>query len=225
MKKVTDSNYSDWGAEAIIVHKKWFGFDVVDKIRIPKSYRIEQLDIKLRQKRTIMEAKLLIAARQQAKVSTPFIFNIDVINTTLTMEFIEGHKVEEILQTMKMKETDQLSILKRIGKEVGRLHNSEIIHGDLTTSNIILNDNKLYFIDFGLGKFSNAVEDKAVDVLLIKKCLQSSHAKYSSSLFLAFQEGYKENMSQWDTVLKRAKKVEARGRHLKEDKLKDYYLI
>ena len=108
---------------------------------------------------------------------------------------------------------------------MGKLHSGEIIHGDLTTSNILLKDNKITFIDFGLGKFSSAVEDHAVDILLIKKCFTSTHTNRDKQFFKAFQDGYKLSKDNANSVFKRAVKVEARGRHLKEDQVKGDYLI
>ena len=61
----------------------------------------------------------------------------------------------------------------KIGRIIGNLHLNEIIHGDLTTSNILIvkedNDLKIYFIDFGLSIVSNHLEDKAVDLYVLER--------------------------------------------------------
>ena len=212
-----------WGAEAILEEGKWFDLDVIRKIRIAKTYRIAQLDNELRNSRTIIESRLLIAAKKMG-VSTPYIYEVDLENATIVMENIEGNIIKDVLYS-DVSNKNKYEIVKEIGRLVGKLHSGEIIHGDLTTSNIILRDDKITFIDFGLGKFSSAVEDHAVDILLIKKCFTSTHTNKEKEFFKAFQEGYKLTKSNANSILKRAIKVEARGRHLKENQVKGDYLI
>ena len=219
----TTNHEKKWGAEAILEEGKWFDLDVIRKIRIAKEYRIAQLDNELRNSRTITESRLLIAAKKIG-VPTPYIYEIDLKEATIVMENIEGVIVKELLNS-NIPDKEKIAIVKEIGRLVGKLHSGEIIHGDLTTSNILLKDNKITFIDFGLGKFSSAVEDHAVDILLIKKCFTSTHTNREKQFFKAFQEGYKLSKNNANSVFKRAVKVEARGRHLKEDQVKGDYLI
>lgn len=213
----------NWGAEAILVKEKWFGYNSIKKIRIPKNYRIKQLDMELRNSRTITESKLLTAAKNIG-VLTPYIYEIDLSSSTIIMEDIKGIIVKDALYSDISLER-KIEIVYEIGKHVGNLHNNDLIHGDLTTSNILLRGDDLVFIDFGLGKFSKAIEDIAVDILLIKKCFISTHTENSKEFFFSFQEGYKETMTKAKSVFRRAIKVEARGRHLKEDQIIKDYLI
>ncbi len=222
-KQNNTSQEQKWGAEAILEEGKWFDLDVIRKIRIAKTYRIAQLDNELRNSRTIIESRLLIAAKKIG-VSTPYIFEIDLKNATIIMESIDGDTIKDVLNS-DIPDEDKISIVKEIGQLVGKLHSGEIVHGDLTTSNILLKKDKITFIDFGLGKFSSAVEDHAVDILLIKKCFTSTHTRKDRKFFDAFQEGYILTKENAKSVLKRAVKVEARGRHLKEDQVKGDYLI
>ena len=222
--KESNSREEEWGAEAILVKDNWLGFNVIKKIRIPKKYRIPQIDQELRNSRTISESRLLVEAKKIG-VRTPYVYEIDIPNTTIVMEEIEGELVKKTLKLqIDIKEKQEL--VNEIGQQVGKLHSSDIIHGDLTTSNIISDtEKKITFIDFGLGKISNAVEDKAVDILLIKKCFISTHTEISKELFESFQMGYYITMKNAKSVLKRAVKVEARGRHLKEETLVSEYLL
>ncbi len=222
-KSSSNLSKDKWGAEAILSRSDWLDYKAIKKIRIPKKYRIAPLDLELRKSRTVTESKLLVSAKKNG-VLTPYIFEIDIINTTIVMENIEGNLVKSILDS-EVGLQKKLNIVKKIGIQVGKLHNNDIIHGDLTTSNILEHDSKLVFIDFGLGKFSVAIEDKAVDILLIKKCFISTHTEYNREFFLVFQEGYKETVSNFKTIFRRAVKVEARGRHLNEEQLFSDYLL
>ena len=192
------------GAEAIIIKR---GNDII-KRRIPKTYRLPILDEKLRKQRTKKEAKLLQKA--SAIIPIPKIIKVDEKNKEMEMEFIIGKKLSEHLDSLK----DKVQISKTIGKQIALLHDNEIIHGDLTTSNIILSDKdkKLYFIDFGLGFSSNKIEDKAVDLHLIKQALEAKHFKYFKSLTRAVLDGYSISKTSKET-LARLKKVESRGRY------------
>ena len=186
------------GAEAKLYRDK----NSLIKERVKKSYRIEEIDKKIRKFRTKREAKLLITA----KINVPKVFNIDEENMKIEMEFLEGDLLKNILDTLPLEKS--LEICKQIGTEVSSLHSQDIIHGDLTTSNIILKENKLYFIDFGLGFFSTKAEDKAVDLHLLKQALESKHYKNFEKLYKTILKNYKHK-----DVLKRLEKVELRGRY------------
>lgn len=216
-------NYDEWGAEAIIVKSKWFELEIIKKIRVSKGYRLKQIDEALRQSRTIAETRLLVASKK-AGIKTPHVFEVDLENHIIIMENINGEKVKEVLYKEIFLD-EKLKIVYTIGELVGKLHKNDIIHGDLTTSNILFYKDIIYFIDFGLGKFSKTIEDKAVDVLLMKKCFTSTHSEYSKEFFFAFQKGYKKIVSNSTSILKRTLKAEARGRHLKESDINCDYLL
>jgi len=98
------------------------------------------------------------------------------------------------------------------GKKIAKLHNVHIIHGDLTTSNILVQD-KVYFIDFGLGFVSTKIEDKAVDLHLIKKALESKHYDCAEECFQYILEGYEAESNEFKEIMNRIEKVEKRGRY------------
>ncbi|MFA4953395.1 MAG: RIO1 family regulatory kinase/ATPase [Candidatus Pacearchaeota archaeon] len=104
------------------------------KDRIPKSYRIKILDDKIRKQRTKSETKLLIKASQI--INTPIPQESKQNNFQITMPFIDGKKLSEHLDEFSLEK--QKSILKQIGRDIAKLHDENIIHGDLTTSNMIL---------------------------------------------------------------------------------------
>ena len=122
------------------------------------------------------------------------------------MEYIQGNKVRDILE-------QNLEICKTIGSHIAEMHNNGIIHGDLTTSNMIFNGNDIFLIDFGLGFFSEKVEDMAVDLHLLKRALDSRHYTICEKAFLLVMKGYKEKSNNYDEVIKRLEIVESRGRN------------
>ena len=188
------------GAEAIIRKNK----ELIIKDRIKKSYRLPQLDDKLRRQRTKREAKLLEKASKLIPVPRVSKTN----EYQIELELIKGKKLSESLDKLK----NNKKICEQIGKNIAILHDANIIHGDLTTSNMISSKNKVYFIDFGLGFESSKVEDKAVDLHLIKEAVEARHYKHFSSFFEAVINGYKTS-KQSKEVLKRLETVEKRGRY------------
>lgn len=185
----------DSGAEAQIFLDK----DRIIKKRISKSYRLKEIDDVLRKTRTRTEAKVL----EKISIKAPKLLKTDRLET-IEMEFIDGEKVRNILDKNP-------SLTKEIGEKVAELHDSGIIHGDLTTSNMILKD-EIYFIDFGLSFFSEKLEDKAVDIHLFKQALESKHYKIFEEAFKEFLKGYKKS-KKYSAVMERFKSVEKRGRY------------
>src|SRR3990170_5343872 len=120
------------GAEASLYLADWHGRKVVIKARLPKQYRPEELDAKIRSYRTAHEPQLMHEAKK-AGVPTPAIFLVDMKNTTITMEFVEGKQVKQLLGSISKEERQELCV--KIGELIGKLHGQGVIHGDLTTSN------------------------------------------------------------------------------------------
>ncbi len=192
------------GAEAVLIWEK----DFLIKRRIKKSYRLEGIDDKLRKLRTRSEAKII--EKLYGRINVPRILKADDKNKEITMQFIDGKKLSEHLDSFSLKK--QKEVCKEIGKEISKIHDAGIIHGDSTTSNMILHNDKVFFIDFGLGFHSSRIEDKAVDLHLMRQALESKHYERWQQLFEAVLEGYKES-SNSSAVLQQLKKVEARGRY------------
>lgn len=240
--------------------------NLIIKDRIKKSYRINELDEKIRKQRTKSEKKLLEKACKIINAPNPLPlkeFNI------IKMPFIEGKKLSDSLDFFPLEK--QKEIMKTIGEETAKIHDVDIIHGDLTTSNMILvekesdneknnvdNDKRLvsykqhkrvppltisygrvsdftnlpiiqsewgcelgreanyepviYFIDFGLGFISKKIEDKAVDIHLLKQALEAKHFKNWQVLFEEFLKGYKKSKEE-NKILERLKAIELRGRY------------
>jgi len=185
-------------------------YKLIVKERARKRYRIQELDKKIVLSRTLHEAKLLHEAKN-AGVATPTLFFIDRKKHALVMEFISGERVKEMLQKHPRK---YLHILSGIGEMVGRLHSHGIVHGDLTTSNIIIRGSDIVFIDFGLGEFSPEVEKQSVDLHLFKQALKSTHFKNWKIYWRRFTESYIGSHAKASDVIERIKDIEKRGRYI-----------
>lgn len=193
------------GAEALLIHKG----NLVIKNRISKGYRHPLLDKQLRARRTRSEAKILIKASQL--INVPKIIKVDEKNKQITMDFIDGKILSDSLDDFKI--SDALRICRIMGENIAVMHKSGIIHGDLTTSNMILSNNEICFIDFGLAFHSSRIEDKAVDLHLLRQALESKHFHRWEEYFGAVSQGYKKKSDKAKETLKQLEKVEARGRY------------
>lgn len=149
------------GAEAVL----YLEDDQLVKERIKKGYRLPEIDVKLRKLRTRKEAKLLSEARRVG-VETPRISSVDEKDFKIKMDFIDGKRLKEFFNDTD--DENRKKVAEDVGRLVGILHKNGIVHGDLTTSNMILKDDKVFFIDFGLGEFSNRIEDLATDLSVLK---------------------------------------------------------
>ena len=197
------------GAEAEIYLSKWLGKRVIIKRRIRKKYRIKELDEEIRIQRTKREAILMSEARK-AGISVPIIYDIDLEKKEIVMQYIEGKMIKDVID--EIDEEEQKRICRAIGKNIANMHKNGIIHGDLTTSNMILS-NKLYFIDFGLGMKSNENEDRGVDLHLLMEAFNATHE--NKKLFQWVFESYKKNFDEADKVRKKIEEIIKRGRYMK----------
>ncbi len=210
------------GAEADLYledFKDVFGFDfynekVVIKKRVKKNYRINEIDDMIRGFRTVKEAKIINKAKLSG-VYSPALYHVDLKEKSIVMEYINGIRLKEHFSSKGLDK----EIGFQIGKSVGSMHKAGIIHGDLTTSNMILNDGKVYFIDFGLSEESEEIEKQGIDVHLLRQALESTHFDISEELFKIILEGYSDVVGnkKKDEILQRIEQIEKRGRYRKRD--------
>jgi len=204
------------GAEANLYLEEWHGRKVIRKHRVSKRYRVPELDMEIRSHRTIHEPQIIHKAKE-AGVPTPTIFMVDTAEATILMEFVEGKQVKQVLDHLSPEERHRLC--RHIGELIGRLHNHGVIHGDLTTSNMILTPHgKVVFVDFGLSERSTELEARGVDLHLMKRALQSTHYKYAKDSFEAVTEGYSEitGDNEAKNVMGKIREIEKRGRYVSE---------
>jgi Kae1-associated kinase Bud32 len=135
------------------------------------------------------------------------IYDIDLVDCVIVMEFIDGPIAKTLLQ-----DSDSRSkIAGLIGANVGKLHKANIIHGDLTTSNMMLKE-ELCFIDFGLGEKSRELEKKGVDIHLLKEGLESAHSEHPE-LYNVVKSAYLEEYPEGKPVIDLVEEIQRRGRY------------
>lgn len=184
------------GAEAVVLLEE----GTVIKERIPKNYRLQEIDERIRKERTRAEARLISEARKSG-VPTPVIY--DIQDFRIEMQYIEGSPLKHVMD-------EEMS--KKVGKLVGRLHSNSIIHGDLTTSNMIFSKGTIYLIDFGLSYMDSTLEAQGVDVHVLFQTFESTHSDHEN-LIASFCRGYREIFVSADAVIERVKEIEKRGRY------------
>lgn len=206
------------GAEARLYIGTYNGNQCLIKERFAKQYRLPELDKTLTKSRIKAEQKT-VKRCEDAGILVPKLYNVDFNERKVYMEYFDKAITAKdfILQIQKMespeKHLDELT--KRIGAVVGKFHANNIIHGDLTTSNILIDqkedDYNLIMIDFGLSYYSASHEDKGVDLYVLERALLSTHSSLPD-LFEAIMKEYKEaNPSSLETI-KKFEEVRARGR-------------
>ena len=192
------------GAEAILYLRD----GKLIKERISKGYRIPELDRKIRKQRTKGEAKLMEISRGRGLPIPGVRIEEDF---RIVMDYIKGEKLKDILN--EMGEEQRNSVCGEMGEMIAHLHSSGIIHGDLTTSNMILSDGRVFLVDFGLGKFSEKIEDQAVDLFLLYEALKSTHFRVLEKSWERVLKSYGQNYPSAAEVLKRIEKIKKRRRY------------
>ena len=193
----------------------------VRKHRIKKGYRVKEIDERLRKERTRSEAKLIDSARR-AGVETPIIFKVDDAEMTIVMELVDGVRVDKVLTK---------ELCSGVGKEVAKIHNAGIIHGDLTTSNILVvysghsgvgapaprkSAPRIYFIDFGLGEFSKSIEKRGVDLKVLEESIIATKGEQAAAFVKAALDAYEKAAEDGPAVIERLEQIEKRGRYKKK---------
>jgi len=178
-------------------------------------------------------------------VPVPAVYALDEANGWIMMEWIDGEvvriRLNEWIKLRKavgtgegMDEGELKDLMVRVGRVVGSLHKTGIVHGDLTTSNLMLRphkfqitngndtatghdqvgkllDGEIVLIDFGLASQSTQDEDRAVDLYVLERAFGSTHPQ-AESLFGEVLKAYGESFRGADVVLKRLEDVRMRGR-------------
>ncbi|KAK9134464.1 hypothetical protein Syun_013794 [Stephania yunnanensis] len=203
------------GAEARVFESTFVGRKSIVKERFSKKYRHPTLDSKLTVKRLNAEARCMTKARRLG-VQTPALYFVDSVLYTLTIEYVEGPAVKDVLLEFGLHgvvEEKMDDITSQIGNAIGKLHDGGLIHGDLTTSNMLIQSgtNKLVLIDFGLSFTSTLPEDKAVDLYVLERALLSMHSS-CSNVMDKILAAYRKSSKQWSSTMNKLAQVRQRGR-------------
>jgi TP53 regulating kinase-like protein len=206
------------GAEASLYIVDWHGKKAIIKTRIPKKYRPVALDEQIRTYRTIHEPQLMHEAKA-AGVPTPLIYMVKLAESAIVMEYIDGQQIKQLLNKAPQEKRHELCI--EIGTLIGKLHSYGLIHGDLTTSNMIKTPkDKIFFVDFGLGEKNAELEAQGVDLHLMKRALQSTHYQFWEECFKNVLCGYTSvlGVGTAEKVYEKIREIERRGRYVEERK-------
>jgi len=204
------------GAEADLFEGRWQGQRAVYKVRKPLKYRLEALDVSIRRQRTVHEAEAIGSAKK-AGVLAPFLYFVDPKNTSIVMEYVEGTRLKEVADSAPDDKVAKAFAL--LGREVARLHSHGIMHGDLTTANLVARGEDLVFLDFGLALRTRRLEDHAVDLRLIKETLVGAHPRVAPFAMESLRRGYESAAGKDRTrdVFRQLVGIERRGRYARVD--------
>ncbi len=201
------------GAEADLYLTRVGPWKAVIKRRVRKKYRIPELDERIRRERTTREATALRDAKK-AGVRSPSILQIDLQEFSISMSYVEGEVARTYLDDMPNR--DRTEILHEIGRQIGKMHESGLVHGDMTTSNIVISKDIVPFIlDFGMSSHSTDAEDRGTDLHLLQRSISTSHAfDLRRSERLIF-DGYREKLGSVSASasLRKQKEIARRGRY------------
>ena len=151
---------------------------------------------------------------RKAGIAVPVIYSVDLPENRIIMEEVEGVRVKDALDGLPLDKARE--ICAKIGSIAAKLHAHDIVHGDLTTSNMLLEGDRIVLIDFSLGARTAEVEDKGVDMHLLEEAFHSAHYK-RSELYETVKESYIAAYPAGAEVLRKVKEIEKRGRYTRKE--------
>jgi N6-L-threonylcarbamoyladenine synthase/protein kinase Bud32 len=184
------------GAEATVS----FEGNSVEKRRQPREYRHPELDQRLREDRTRQEARLLSEARRQG-VPTPVLRDVDDAATSLTLQYVGEADLRDSLTAARV---------ETVATHLARLHEAGFVHGDPTTRNVRVGEDRLFVVDFGLGYYTQDPEDHAMDLHVFFQSLDGTEDD-AERLTRAAEDAYRAVGD--EAVLDCLRDIEGRGRY------------
>ncbi|XP_004086940.1 TP53-regulating kinase [Oryzias latipes] len=209
------------GAEGRVYRAEFLGKPAVIKQRFPKRYRHPELDEKLTHRRTMQEVRSIARCRR-AGISTPVVYFVDYSCSCIFLEeIVDSQTVRDFIASARRSSSRSDQELQRLAELTGRIlakmHDEDVIHGDLTTSNMLLrrsadsSELELVLIDFGLSYISALAEDKGVDLYVLEKAFLSTHPN-TEPLFQQLLGSYSASSKKSSAVIKKLEEVRLRGR-------------
>jgi Kae1-associated kinase Bud32 len=178
------------GAEATVFSGYWMGEKAIFKKRNHRSYRHPDLDRRLTRQRLSVEVRVL-RKLHSTTVPSPSLFDVDIDEGWIILSEVEGVTLYESL----LNGESNIEHIKKFGGLIRQLHELGISHGDLTTHNVMINDDgELTLIDFGLSKISPEIEHLGLDLQVLHECLNASHYEEKSAIE-SMIDGYLSNSS------------------------------
>ncbi len=203
------------GAEAILFKTMFLGYDAVVKIREEKPYRHPVYDRSFRLRRTITEAKV-VSQLKMLGLNVPALFFIDLSNYMLVMEYINGSKLSDIIQSLSEDYVEELA--SKLGIQAAIMHKNKIYHGDFTLANIIISKGEPYIIDFGLSGYSTDIEEYAIDIHLLMRSIEALAPEKAEVFMTSFWRGYCNILGKefCRSIKERVSEIRLRGRYIEE---------
>ncbi|XP_023147824.2 EKC/KEOPS complex subunit TP53RK [Amphiprion ocellaris] len=209
------------GAEARVYRAEFLGKPTIVKERFPKRYRHPTLDEKLTHRRTTQEVRSILRCRR-AGIRAPVVYFVDYTSHCIFLEEIVGSStvrdhIASSQQSDSGTEQNLQQLAERVGQILAKMHDEDVIHGDLTTSNMLLRrsqkdgESELVLIDFGLSYISALPEDKGVDLYVLEKAFLSTHPN-TEELFEKLLKSYAASSKKSSAVIKKLDEVRLRGR-------------
>lgn len=197
------------------------------KYRPSKRYRHPQLDKTITKQRTRGEAKVMEKLYSNG-FNVPKLLYVDQAKGSIWMTYL-GYTLENgdpsSLKNWLWEQEHESGydnnvvkdVLIAVGEFIGKMHLDGVVHGDLTTSNIVVMKNRsVGLIDFGLASQKAPVEDKAVDLYVLERALLSTHSSHAEEYGKWLIEGYNLAHSlspiEGTSVERRLQEVRQRGR-------------
>jgi len=209
------------GAEAKLYRGTYLSREAVIKERFPKSYRLPELDTRLTKERTKAEAKALIKCKALG-IRTPTLYLVD--QNLIFMEYLACPTardfIKDILADNAKSSEEQKETLTKLGTSIGlmmaKLHNHNVVHGDMTTSNLLVTDSEkgeICVIDFGLANTEGSAEDKGVDMYVLERAIISAHPN-TEYMFESIMQSYEQGLENKirGSLMKKYHDIRLRGR-------------
>lgn len=147
-------------------------------------------------------------------IRAPAVYHLDQEKRLIYMEKItDGVLVKDYIKSLDESGKNFSSLVELMGVVLAEMHDIDLIHGDLTTSNMIYNAERheLTLIDFGLSFVSGLAEDKGVDLYVLERAFLSTHPN-SEQQFQLLTKSYLNRSKKAKTVVQKLDEVRMRGR-------------
>ncbi|OWP57328.1 MAG: Kae1-associated kinase Bud32 [Thermoplasmatales archaeon B_DKE] len=196
------------GAESVTSKDTFYGRDVVFKQRLSKKYRNPLLDSRIKTMRQRTEF-ILLKKMNELGIGVPVVYDYNPYNNSLTLGSIKGVMLSQFLADAK----EYQAVISKLGKTIGTIHTRRITHGDLTTNNIIVADNKVYLIDPSMGRMDSTVEDMASDIFLLSESFRSLNSNVTDLVDI-FIDSYNRSFRDSSLVMETLNLMEKRRRYV-----------